>query len=74
MAEATASTATITTVFLFTPTARPHKLSFQPEGYWLQTGGIFGQSTRQGPRFRLISFRKRVAEEAARLARYRPIS
>lgn len=74
LAEAAASTATITTVLLFTPTARPHKLSFQPEGYWLQTGGIFGQSTRQGPRFRLISFRKRVQEEAARLARYRPVT
>ncbi len=72
LAEAAASTASITTVFLLTPTARPHKLSFQPEGYWLQTGGIFGQSTRQGPRFRLISFRKRVAEETARLALYRP--
>ncbi len=74
LAEAAASTATVTTVFLFTPTARPHKLSFQPQGYWLQTGGIFGQSTRQGPRFRLISFRNRVAEESARLARYRPIT
>lgn len=74
LAEAAASTATITTVFIFTPTARPHKLSFQPEGYWLQTGGIFGQSTRHGPRFRLVSFCKRVEEEAARLARYRPIT
>ena len=73
LAEAAASTGTITTVFLFTPTARPHKISFQPQGYWLQTGGIFGQSTRQGPRFRLITFRRRVAEEAARLSVYRPI-
>lgn len=73
LAEAAASTAYITTVFLFTPTARPHKLSFQPQGYWLQTGGIFGQSIRQGPRFRMISLRKRVAEEAARLSAYRPI-
>lgn len=72
LAEAAVSTATITTVFLLTPTARPHKLSFQPEGYWLQTGGIFGQSTRAGPRFRLISFRNRIAEETARLASYRP--
>ena len=73
LAEATSSTAHITTVFLLTPTARPHKLSFQPEGYWLQTGGIFGPSLRQGPRFRLISFRSRIAEETARLAPYRPI-
>ncbi|MDZ4391767.1 glycosyltransferase family 2 protein [Cypionkella sp.] len=72
LAEAAASTTTITTVFLFSPTARPHKLSFQSEGYWLQIGGIFGQSTRQGPRVRLVSFRKRIAEETARLARYRP--
>ncbi|MES2433259.1 MAG: glycosyltransferase [Pseudomonadota bacterium] len=72
LAEAAASPGHITTVFLLTPTARPHKLSFQPEGYWLQTGGIFGLSTRQGPRFRLISFRKRIAEETARLASYRP--
>ena len=72
LAEAAASSGQITTVFVFSPTARPHKLSFQPEGYWLQTGGIFGQSTRQGPRFRLISFRNRVAEETARLAAYRP--
>lgn len=74
LAEAAASTASVTTVFLFSPTARPHKLSFQPEGYWLQTGGIFGQSTRQGPRFRLISFRKRLQEETARLALYRPVT
>lgn len=73
LAEAAASMGQITTVFLFSPTARPHKLSFQPGGYWLQTGGIFGQSTRQGPRVRLISFRSRVAEETARLAPYRPV-
>ena len=74
LAEAAANRDCITTVVLLTPTARPHRHSFQPEGYWLQTGGIFGQSLRQGARFRLISFRKRVAEEAARLARYRPIA
>lgn len=74
LAEAAASRDLITTVFVLTPTARPHKISFQTEGYWLQTGGIFGQSVRQGRRFRLISFRKRIAEEVARLARYRPIA
>ncbi|MFC3182162.1 glycosyltransferase family 2 protein [Cypionkella sinensis] len=74
LVEAAASRDQITTVFVLTPTARPHKISFQTEGYWLQTGGIFGQSVRQGPRFRLISFRKRVAEEVARLAPYRPIA
>ena len=73
LSQVAASTAEITTVILLTPTARPHKLSFQPQGYWLQTGGLFGQSTRKGPRFRLISFRKRIAEEVERLSAYRPI-
>ncbi|GLS86176.1 hypothetical protein GCM10010873_11500 [Cypionkella aquatica] len=73
VAEACANTAAITTVLLLSPTARPHKLSFQSEGYWLQTGGIFGQSTRSGPRFRWWTFRKRVAAETARLARYRRV-
>ncbi|MDB5659992.1 MAG: hypothetical protein JWS10_2607 [Cypionkella sp.] len=73
LAQAAASSDTITTVFVFSPTARPHKMSFQPEGYWLQTGGIFGRSDRESPRFRWISFRKRVTDETARLKRFRPI-
>lgn len=64
----------IVTVICLTPTAKPHKLSFQPEGFWLQTGGLFGQSVRQGPRLRLIRFRHRIATEAARLANFRAIS
>ena len=74
IAQATAAKGRITTVILLSPTARPHRHSFQPEGFWLQTGGVFGQSARQGPRLRLISFRRRIAEEAARISPYRPIA
>lgn len=73
-AQAAAAKGRITTVILLSPTARPHRHSFQPEGFWLQTGGLFGPSDRQGPRLRLISFRRRIAEETARLAPYRPIA
>ena len=74
IAQATAAKGRITTVILLSPTARPHRHSFQPEGFWLQTGGVFGQSVRQGPRLRLIGFRRRIAEEAARISPYRPIA
>jgi len=74
LAKAAANRDQITTVFLFSPTARPHKLSFQTDGYWLQTGGIFGRSNRDASRFRWASFRQRIAEETARLAGYRPVS
>lgn len=74
IARAVAAKGQITTVILLSPTARPHRHSFQPEGFWLQTGGLFGQSDRQGPRLRLISFRRRIAEETARIAPFRPIA
>lgn len=71
-AQAAAAKGQITTVILLSPTARPHRHSFQPEGFWLQTGGLFGPSDRQGPRLRLISFRRRIADEIARIAPFRP--
>ena len=64
---------TVTTVICLSPTARPHHLRFQPEGYWLQSGGLFGPSDRDMRRFILISFYNRIASETARLARYRPV-
>ena len=73
-AQAAAAKGQITTVILLSPTARPHRHSFQPEGFWLQTGGLFGPADRQGPRLCLISFRRRIAEETARIAPFRPIA
>jgi hypothetical protein len=48
-------------------------MAFTDQGFWLQTGGVFGWSTRQGPRLRLTPFRARIAEETARVAPFRPV-
>lgn len=63
----------IVTVFCLSPTPRAHRMSFLPQGVWLQTGGLFGWSTRQGPRLRFKPFRARIAEETARIAAFRPM-
>ncbi len=59
------------TVFRLSRTALFHRHRFLVEGYWLQTGGIFGRSDRAGPVVRLTTSRRRVTQEAARLARVR---
>jgi len=63
----------IATVFIFFPSLRAHKMRYVAPGYWLQTGGLFGWSTRSGRRFRLTGFRRRVAEESLRISNFRPI-
>lgn len=67
------ATTHIVTVMCLSPTARPHRLVYDPDGFWIQTGGLFGQSMRFGPRIRLVGFRRRILLEAKRLAEYRPI-
>lgn len=64
----------VTTVICLSPTARPHQMRFQPEGFWLQTGGLFGRSTRDGPRLVFSSFQNRILQETARFAAFRPIN
>ncbi len=61
----------IVTVYAMKPTMRPHKLRFTTEGYWLQTGGIFGRAKRSGPRLILQSRKKRAKREVARVAQVR---
>jgi len=63
----------IVTVICLSPSSRAHKMQFQADGFWLQTGGVFGRSLREGSRIRLIGFRRRIAEETARIAATRPI-
>ena len=55
------------TLFRFSPTALYHRLRFTDEGVWEQAGGLFGRSDRAQPLVRLVSFRRRVREEAARV-------
>jgi GT2 family glycosyltransferase len=76
MAEATKAVATgkIVTVFCLSLTARPHWLRFTENGFWVQSGGVFGRSERKGPAFQFSTLRKRVAEESLRLQAFRPIS
>lgn len=78
-ARAAAEEGRIVTVLLMDPTPRRHRLHFLPEGWWLQTGGLFGASARGegeaggAPRLRLQGFSARVRAEAARLAGVRPL-
>ncbi len=50
---------------LFGPTARFHQRRFH-DGYWLQTGGLFGKSDRSDPLFRLWRPKNRHIREMAR--------
>jgi hypothetical protein len=63
----------IVTVICLSPTPRAHRMAFMPEGFWLQTGGLFGRSTRVGPILRLTGFASRVAEETRSIGDFRPI-
>jgi hypothetical protein len=71
-ARAAVGSGQIATVMCLSPSPRAHRISFDPEGFWLQQGGLFGRSDRSGPRLRLTSFAKRIAAETARLAGIRP--
>ena len=66
-----ADTGETVTLYLFSTTALFHHLRFMPEGYWLQTGGIFGRSLRSGPLFKLYRLAARAKIEAARVSRTR---
>ncbi len=58
-------------LMLFALNARPHRMQFHPDGYWEQTGGLFGRSDRSGPRMQLNTQHGRVRAECARLASVR---
>ena len=72
-AAAAAARGEIATVICLGPTPRAHRMQFTDQGFWMQSGGVYGRSVRQGPRLRLTSFRARIAEEMSRIARYRPV-
>ena len=60
-----------TTLFVFDPTPRKHKVTFTPDGWWEQTGGLFGPSDRTGRRLQPWRFADRVAAERARIGTLR---
>ena len=67
-AESTVQPGTTVTVFLFSRSALYHHVKFHPDGYWEQTGGLFGRSTRSQPLFRWSSLQNRAVKEANRVA------
>ena len=72
-ADAMRRTGEIVTVLRFTPTALYHRMRFHADGYWEQTGGLWGRAERQGRLIRPLRFQPRVAQECARLASVRPV-
>lgn len=73
-ARAAVAAGGIATVICLSPTPRPHRARFHPDGFWLHEGGIFGRSDRSGARFRLARYATRIAEESARWALLRPLT
>jgi len=58
-------------LFLFSRTSLFHKVKFDPRGFWVQTGGLFGKSDRTERLFQLTNLAKRVAKEDKRVAAQR---
>lgn len=61
------------TVFKLSLTSRFHSMTFLPDGYWLQTGGLFGRSARNEVLFRFSKLATRTKIELSRLNRVRPM-
>lgn len=61
------------TVFRLSLSTMFHRMMFHPEGYWLQSGGIFGRAERKSTIFRKSSLIVRAESELTRLKEVRPI-
>ena len=61
----------IVSLFLFSPTARFHRVAFTSEGIWQQTGGLFGRSLRRGTLIRLRRFSTGLQSEIMRVRQVR---
>jgi len=53
-------------LYLFSRTARFHRLSYR-NGYWEQAGGIFGKSVRSEPVFQFTRLKQRLKKETQRV-------
>ena len=62
------------TLILLSPTALFHRVRFTSDGYWEQSGGLWGRAVRNEPLFRFQSFGKRVMRELLRVAQQRLIN
>ncbi len=62
-----------TTLLCLSPTALYHRHVFHPDGYWLQSGGLFGRALRQDPLFSPYRVKARALKERQRLHPFRPV-
>ena len=51
-----------------------HQLEFDPEGIWMQSGGVYGKTERHEAIFRMTSRSRRIEKERSRVARQRGLS
>jgi O-antigen biosynthesis protein len=58
-------------VLVLTPSIRRHRVTFTDDGYWLQTGGLWGKSERTESVFRMHTFSSRVKIETHRVSGFR---
>ncbi len=63
----------VVTVLRLSPSTFYHHVRFHPDGYWLQTGGLWGRSDRDQPLIRPYRFVARMRAEIARIAPFRPV-
>ena len=73
-AKAALAQGQIVTVICLAPSLRRHKMQFLPQGYWWQSGGVWGRSDRDAPALKWRGLAARVMSELARIAPYRGVS
>lgn len=66
-AKASVDSGKRTTLFLFSPTPRKHKARFNPEGFWEQTGGLWGQAGDRSGKHQTLKFKRREKLEISHL-------
>jgi len=64
----------IVSVLCLAPGWHRHQHQFDPAGFWLQTGGLWGRAERDRPRPGMVTLATRLQTEACRLAAYRPLA
>ncbi|MBV1868351.1 MAG: glycosyltransferase family 2 protein [Marinosulfonomonas sp.] len=70
-AKAAAEAGAVISLYLFSRTALRHRVSYHPDGYWEQIGGMYGRSNRnERPPIR-TTIAKRVGQEENRIAPFR---
>lgn len=61
----------LVSVFSFSFTTLYHRIRYMPEGYWMQSGGLFGLSKRNENSIQIWTMKERAAAECQKLAQQR---